>query len=249
MPQSTIHLAFGDPTSTNIAAIANSPFLWACTIGVFFVIFLQSFLYFRAARAAAPGVGMSKKELTQSFRAGAVASIGPSMAVVLVAISLLVTFGTPAVLVRIGLIGSAQAEVGSAQAAAQTMGAQLGGDTYTQQVFAVAFMAMSLSGAMWMLCTLIFTPVLKRGGRSMSGPRKAAVAIIPTAALLGAFWALAVAEIPKSSVHAILVFISAGSMAGLLYLAKKLDQKWLREWALGIAIIATLVVGYFLHTA
>lgn len=248
MPETTL-LALGDPRSTDIWALANTPVLWLCALGVFGVIFVQTILYIRAARVAAPAIGMPSSELKASFRAGAVASIGPSLAVVLVAIALLALFGTPAVLVRIGLIGSVQAETGSASAAAMTMGAELGGDTYTQQVFTVAFMAMSLSGAMWMLCTLILTPILKRSGKTLGNRNPVAMALIPTAALLGAFSAIAIAELPKSSTHASLIFISGGVMALCLYLAKTLKLAWLREWALGISIIISLIAAYFLHTA
>ena len=244
-----IIMAAGDPNSTDIWALANSPVLWICALGVFAVIFVQCVLYSRAAKKAAPHVDMPLNEVKESFRAGMVASVGPSLAVVLVAIALLALFGTPAVLVRIGLIGSAAAETGSASIAASTMGAELGGDTYTQQVFGVAFMAMSLSGAMWMISTLILTPLMKKGGSSMSKRNPAMMALIPTAALLGAFAALTVAELPKSSIHAILVGISAACMGLCLLLSKTLNLKWLKEWALGISIIVSIVAAYFLHTA
>ena len=39
----------------------------------------------------------------------------------------------------------------------------LGDASYTQSVFAVAFFAMSIGGAMWMLATLILTPLLRKG--------------------------------------------------------------------------------------
>jgi hypothetical protein len=236
-------------SSTDILAAANTPFLWFCALGVFAVIFIQSFIYIRAARQAGPSVGMSTQELNRSLRAGAVASIGPSLAVVLVAIALLALFGTPAVLVRIGLIGSAATETASAGIASSTMGAALGGDGYTQQVFAVAFMAMSISGGMWMLATLIMTPLLKRGGRKLSQVSPAAMLIIPGAALLGAFSMLTLTELPKSSVHAVTVATSAAAMAGLLLLARTLHARWLKEWALGIAIFIALAVAFVSHTA
>lgn len=242
-------LAAANPSSTDIWAVANTPFLWFCAIGVFGVIFVQTFLYVRAARVAAAGIGMPGSELKESFRAGAIASIGPSLAVVLVAIALLALFGTPAVLVRIGLIVSVQAETGSANLAAVSMGAQLGDSSYTQQVFAVAFIAMSLSGAMWMLSTLVLTPVLKRGGKTLAAKNPVAMALIPAAALLGAFSMITVAELPKSNVHLILVFISAGVMALCLFLSKVLGATWLKEWALGFSIIVALTAAYFLHTA
>jgi len=237
-----------DPESTDIWAVANTPILWIFAIGVFVVIFVQTFLYIRAARAAAPGIEMPMREIKESFRAGAVASVGPSLAVVLVAIALLALFGTPAVLVRIGLIGSAATETASAGIAAGTMGAELGADSYTQQVFAVAFMAMSLSGGMWMLCTLILTPILRKGSRTLGKRNPAVMALVPAAALLGAFSMLAVAETGKSSLHLILVLISAGVMGLCLLIAKLLSVRWLREWALGFAILITLFVAYLLHT-
>ena len=238
-----------NPASTDIWAVANSPFLWICALGVFAVIFVQTFLYIKAARRAAPHIDMPVQELKESFRAGAVASIGPSLAVVLVAIALLALFGTPAVLVRIGLIGSASTETASASLAATSMGSMLGGPEYTQQVFAVAFMAMSLSGGMWMLSTLILTPILKRGGKKLAKTNPAVMALIPSAALLGAFSMLAIAELPKSNVHAITLLISAATMALCLFVAKKLELRWLKEWALGFAIMVAIVAAYLTHTA
>ena len=94
-------------TSTDIVSIANSPLLWILAIVVLGVVLLQSTIYMIAVRKNAEGAGMSQREVYQSFRAGGVAAIGPSLAVVLVAIALLPLFGTPAILVRIGLIGSA----------------------------------------------------------------------------------------------------------------------------------------------
>ncbi|GAA1314654.1 DUF5058 family protein [Leucobacter albus] len=238
-----------DPASTDIWAIANSPVLWFCALGVFAVIFVQTILYVRVAKRAAPGIEMPLREIKESFRAGAVASIGPSLAVVIVAISLLALFGTPAVLVRIGLIGSAATETASASIAATSMGAELGADTYTQQVFAVAFLAMSLSGGMWMLATLIMTPFLKRGSASLAKRNPAAMALIPTAALLGAFSMLTIAETPKSMTHLLVVLISAATMGLCLLVAKLLNARWLKEWALGIAILVALYAAFLIHTA
>lgn len=238
----------GNERSTDIWAIANSPFLWLCALGIFAVIAAQTLLYVRSARQAAPGIGMPASELKESFRAGAVASIGPSLAVVLVAISLLALFGTPAVLVRIGLIGSAATETASAGIAANSMGVELGGADYTQQVFVVALFAMTLSGCTWMLATLIFTPLLRRGSAVLSKRNPAVMALVPTAALLGAFSSLAIGETMKGPVNLGVAGVSAIVMGLCLYIAKLLKIRWLTEWALGIAIIVALAAAYFIHT-
>lgn len=235
--------------SADVLAVANMPVLWMCALGVFAVITVQSLIYIRAARKAAPAAGITGKELQTSFRSGAVAAIGPSLAVVLVAIALLALFGTPAVLVRIGLIGSAAYETGAANIAATTMGSTLGGETYTQQVFAVAFFAMSIGGAMWMLTTLIATPLLKRGEHRLAKVNPLIMTVVPAAALLAAFISIGIGEIPKSSAH-LVTLLTAGTVMGLcLFLAKRLNRGWLREWGLGFAIVAALFVAYAAHTA
>jgi hypothetical protein len=245
----TTSLPAGDPGSTDILALANMPILWIFVVGVFAAIILQTVIYLRAARIAAPAAGISSAELKTSFRAGAVAAIGPSLAVVLVSIALLSLFGGPAVLVRIGLVGSAAAEVASASIASTTMGATLGGAGYTQSVFAVAFMAMSLSSAMWMIATLILTPLLKRGDSRLRTVNPALMAIVPAAALLGAFASLGIAELGKTPVHVLSVLTSAAVMGLCLLLARKFNQSWLREWGLGFSIVIGLIVAYTAHAS
>lgn len=227
----------------------NLPFLWVCALGVFAVIILQTVIYVRAARAVGAEVGFTQDDLRRSFKSGGIAAIGPSLAVVVVAIALLPLFGAPAVLVRIGLVGSAATETSSANLAAGTMDAELGGAGWTPEVFAVAFLAMSLSGGLWMLATLILTPMLKRGDTKLRAVNPALMAIVPSAALLAAFASLGVAELPKGGVHVITVATSALVMAVCLLLTKRLDAPWLREWGLGFSIIVGLIVAYVAHGA
>lgn len=230
-----------------VGTYANAPVLWACALGVFAVIAIQSLIYMRAAADAGPDLEFTKEDLRQSLRAGAVAAIGPSLAVVIVAIALLTLFGTPAVLVRIGLVGSAATETSSATLAANTMGAQLGGPTWTPEVFTAAFFAMGASGGMWMVAALVLTPLLKRGDAHLRNVNPTLMAIVPSAALLGAFASLGVAELPKSNVHVVTVAVSALIMAACLWLAHKLNAAWLREWGLGISILLALALAYAAH--
>ncbi len=236
-----------DAQSTDILAIAQSPFLWICALAVFAIITVQSVIYIRAAKTAGEEVGISRHDLNRAFRSGAVASIGPSLAVLLVAVALLTVFGTPAVLMRIGLIGSAATETSSATIAAESQGATLGGPDWTQQVFVIAFTAMCISGGMWLLSTLILTPILKRGGNRLSRVNPLAMSLIPGAAMLGVFSVLAIDQLPDSFIHAVTVLVSAGSLAVMLLLTRLKNMEWLKEWALGFAILLSLTVAYFLH--
>jgi hypothetical protein len=231
-------------SSTDILAVANMPVLWAAALAAFAIIIVQSVIYMRAAHKAGPSAGMSSPELRRSFKVGAISALGPSLAVVLVAIALLALFGTPAVLVRIGLIGSAAYETGAASIAAGTMGADLGGPDYTQNVFVVAFFAMAVGGSLWMVSTLILTPLLKRGDTKLRAVNPALMMIVPSAALIGAFAVLGFQELPKSSVH-VVTFVAAAAVMGLcVYLGGALKKAWIREWGLGFAIITALAVAY-----
>lgn len=232
-----------------VLALANTPVLWICALGVFLVIVVQSVIYAKAARKAAPAAGMSAQDLRTSFRAGAIAAVGPSLAVVLVAIALLALFGTPAVLVRIGLIGSVSFETAAASIAAGTTGAELGGPTYTPEVFAIVFFAMSMGGAMWMLATLILTPLLQRGEHRLAKVNPALMTVVPAAALLGAFISLGLAEVPKSTAHLLTLLTSAAVMGVCLFLARGSGLRWLREWGLGIAILLGLTVAFLAQSA
>jgi hypothetical protein len=239
-----VPVAAVDPRSTDITPIINHPVLWAAAVGVFAVIVLQSVIYFRAIRKAAPAVGLTPAQVKSSVRSGAVAAIGPSLAVALIAISLLPLFGTPAVLTRIGLVGSAAFEVAAAGISAGTQGAQLGGPTYTQKIFALAFAAMTLGGLAWMLSALILTPILSKGDAKLRKVNPAVMAVVPAAALLGAFFTLAFTEVVKSPAHLVTMLASAAAMGACLLLAHKLQRPWLREWGLGFAIIVALAAAY-----
>ena len=239
-----MHAPLAPTGSTDILAIANAPVLWLCVVGVFGVIVVQSLIFLRAVRRVAPSVQMTPGDIRTSFRSGAVSAIGPSLAVSLVAIALLALFGAPAVLSRIGLIGSAAYDVSAAGIAAGTLGAKLGDASYTQSVFAVAFFAMSIGGAMWMIATLILTPLLRRGDAKVRAINPAAMAIVPAAALIGAFACLGFTELPKSGTHMVAFAVSAAVMALSLLLAKALGKSWLREWGLGISIVAALGAAF-----
>lgn len=235
--------------SADYIGLANAPVLWILAMAVMGVVVVQSLIYMTAVKKNAESAGMTQQEVRSAFRAGGVAAIGPSLSVVLVAIALLPLFGTPPVVVRVGLIGSAATEVASASIAAGTMGASLGDDTFTRGVFIVALMAMSLSGAGWMISTLILTPVFKRSSHKLEKVNPALMSIIPGAALLAAFAALTFRELPKSPTHVIAILVSAAVMGICLFLAHTLKMPWLKEWGLGISLVVALIASYFAHYA
>ncbi|MFD1211779.1 DUF5058 family protein [Arthrobacter sp. GCM10027362] len=235
-----------DPNSTEILPVAFHPVLWVAAACVFAVIILQSAIYLRAIRKAGTSADLTEQQVSRAVRAGAVAAIGPSLAVALVAISLLPLFATPAVLTRIGLVGSAAFDVAAAGLAAGTQGAQLGGPTYTQKIFAIGFAAMTLGGLVWMITALVLTPILSKGDQTLRRINPAVMTVVPAAALLAAFFTLAFTETVKSPVHLTTLLVSAATMGLCLLGAKYLKKSWLHEWGLGFAIVVALAVAYFM---
>ncbi|WP_036320119.1 DUF5058 family protein [Microbacterium indicum] len=238
-----------DPQSPNIMGAAMHPVLWIAAIAVFAIIGIQTVIYFRAARVAAPAAGMSRQEVNKAYRAGVISSIGPSLAVCLIAVTLIGVLGTPGVLVRIGLIGSAPYELTSAGVVASSVGAELGGEGWTQQVFAAALLAMGIGGAGWMIVTLIVTPILKRGQNRVEASSKrgaATMAIVTTAAMFGAFGAFGIQQLAAGVVPALVALSSAVVMILAMLLARSPRFAWLKEWALGIALVIGIGVAILL---
>lgn len=229
----------------SVLEVANSPVLWVCAVGVFLIIIVQSVIYMKAAKKAAPAVGLTDTDLKTAFRTGAITAMGPSMAVVFVAIALLSIFGGPAVLVRIGLVGSAAYETGAGSVAAATTGAELGGESYTASVFALIFAAITLGGICWMLTTLLLTPILRRGDAKIRAANPLFMSLIPAAAMIAAFVSLGVGTFAKGPMNIVAFLVSGVTMAALLLINKKLNLQWVREWALGIALLVTFTVLYF----
>ncbi|MGJ7906083.1 DUF5058 family protein [Actinopolyspora sp. H202] len=221
--------------------IAYSPVLWLAVIGIFLVITVQSLAYLRAASNAAKANDIPRETLVRAFRTGAVSAFGPSLAVVFVAIGLLTMFGTPAVLTRVGLIGSVMFETLAAQTAADSIGIELGGAGYDNSAFALVFFTMSVGGAAWMISALIFTPLLRRTDRKVRSLNPSVMAIVPGAAMIAAFCYLGLNESMKSGVHLITFVTGAVVMLVLQLVAARTGKQWIREWSLGISMAGALL--------
>ena len=240
-----------EKTTSTLTQTVSHPLLWIGAIAVLVIIAVQSVIYLRAAKSAAVKVGMSGTEVNTAFRAGGISAIGPSIAVCLVALALLPLFGTPSTITRLGLIGSAAYETIAANLALGVMGTGLGEPNVDGNMLVTMLLALAIGGSGWMVVTLIMTPIMKRGmgeGTTTKTARKrsASWALLPTAALLGAFFTLGLKEFAASSDAAIVFVTSAGVMLLLTLVAQWLNKPMLREFALGAAMIVAIAVGYFI---
>ena len=68
--------------------------------------------------------------------------------------------------------------------------------------------------------------------------------VVPGAAMVAAFMVLGIGELPKSWIHVVAFASSAAIMTILMVIAKRVNKPWIKEWALGIAIILSLAITY-----
>lgn len=222
---------------------ANSPVLWLLAAAVFAVIILQAILFFRFARKVSASESIPRSDLVIAMRAGAISAIGPSLAVAIVAIGLIPVFGTPAVLMRIGMVGSVPYELAAANAAVGSMGVELGGEGYDGVAFATVFFTMAAGAGVWMLSVLISTKSMGTLSAKIQAWNPWVMNTVPGAALIAAFSYLTLNSARVSPTNVIVMLAAAATMAVLLVVADRKKLGRLREWALGIAMLAGLFVA------
>lgn len=233
-----------------VMELANSWPLWVFAILIIGIVVFQSVKFIRLASKTAYSVDMTSTDVKLAIRTGAISSLGPSFAIIIVAISLLTLIGDPVTLIRIGIIGSAPIETVGASIGAEAAGSELGSTGFTEQAFTNAVWVMCLGGMGWLIFTALFTKSLGKIEKSISGEGKKNKKAIPmkalsTAAMIGAFSALGTGEMIKGLGQSIVLVVAFIAMPIILWSSNKLHKRWLREWSLGIVVVIGLVVGYF----
>ncbi len=231
-----------------VMELANSNVMWLIASIVIGIVIFQSLKFIQLASKTGLEQGMSKKEVNSALKTGAIAAIGPSVAIVIVAISLIAFLGNPLTLLRIGVIGSAPIESVGASFAVEASGASIGGASYDQMVFTAIVWTLCIGGMGWLLFTALFTKSLGNTEKKLtnkSEKSKKAMGIISTAAIIAAFGNLVSAEI----IQGLAPFVVAVAAGTTMVIATKLSVKpklaWLREWSLGLSILISLCIGYF----
>lgn len=229
--------------SPEIMNIASGSIVWLVAFFVVSVVIFQALVFMNLARKAAPGVGLTQKDVKTAIRTGFISSIGPSFGIAIVIISLIALLGPPITLMRIGIIGSAATETAAANIGANAFGIELGGDGFSAKALATVVWTMCLGGMGWLIFTLLFTKSLGKIEKKVKKSNPKAMASVSLAAMLGAFGYLAGEQMVKSWDFAIAALISLAVMVGIMMYAEKNDVRWLKEWALGISMVAGMAAG------
>ncbi|SEP00828.1 protein of unknown function [Halogranum amylolyticum] len=227
--------------------IANSTWLWLATVPVVLVVLLQAGLFLQRAWKNGNEMGLSDEQLKTGLKTGVISAIGPAVAVLAGMLALIATVGGPVAWMRLSVIGSVAFELPAAELGVSQFGYSLGDDGISEQAYATAVWSMTLGGTGWLLVSALGTPHMEKVRQRIGGGKEKLIPIISSAAMLGAFAYFLTGEVTAGTPETGSVAAGGLAMLGLLQVADKKDVQWIREWALGIAMVVGLAVGIIIQ--
>ncbi|WP_269411510.1 DUF5058 family protein [Lentibacillus daqui] len=227
-----------------VKEIAGSVSLWIIAFAVISIVIFQCIIFMRIAKKTAPEVGMTSIEVKKAIKTGFISSLGPSFGIAIVIISLIKLLGSPITMMRIGIIGSASTEAGAAEVGAKAFGVSLGSDAFIAEAFTTVVWTMCVGGMGWLFFAFFFTKSLGTVQTKLANKNPKAMAIVSSAAMMGAFGYLAIEKMVISLSYAVSGLAGLIMMFILLGIAKKTNKAWIKEWALGIAMVVGMACGY-----
>ena len=139
-------------------AIVNvNRIIWPFAIILLGFVCVQALLFMHNALKFNRKYGLySASDLREIAKISSVATIGPSLSVVVVVIAMINLVGTAVTYMRTGVIGAADYELWLANVVANAMGVTIGGEGFTEAVFTCCIYGMVLGSAPYMI-NLLFT--------------------------------------------------------------------------------------------
>lgn len=232
----------------DIVAIANSPVIWACSALTVMVVVVQSLLYYKLAKKNAASMGISEADCALAFRTGIISALGPAIACFVALVGLMAIIGGPIAWLRLSIIGAAPTELAAATAATASMGlpsAQLSDPAFTLEALAVTWWTLALNGCGWLIVVALFADKLESIREKVGGGDAKWMGMLTAASMVGIFAFLTLNSI-VSNMHVKFPQLGAAIASGVcMFACLKLSEKYapLREYSLGVAIIAGLVAG------
>lgn len=232
----------------DVRVFASSPLLWIIAAITVSIVILQALLFRRRAVAyTREHEILTEEEIKTVTKNGAISAIGPALAVFILAITISSLLGGPFVLMRVGIIGSADTELRTATAAALISGSTLGVDSINMATFGTIFFTCAFMSCGY----LIWVPIMTRGlGKSLQKFLMPDPDVEQTKAqkIVGrllmvlplAMIGLMIFMYASSGPAFILVMFTA---AVLKIVLDKLSENsaGLKSWALGIAVLVSML--------
>lgn len=225
-----------------VMEIANSLPMWiACGFAVALVL-AQAVVFAVNAYKAGKKMGLTEQQMKGAVKSSAITSIGPSIVILSGMLSLLVSVGAPMAWMRLSFIGSVMFESMAAGFGTASVGVKLGADEMTELAFAMAVWTMILGSIGWIIFATFSAGRMDKVQNKISNGDPAVLAAIAAYAIVGAFCALSSQHLVKLNKNSLACLLGAVIMGILLTIAEKNKIRWLNEWALTIAILASMTI-------
>lgn len=223
--------------------VINSPMLWAVSSLMVIVIVIQAAWYLKAALDEAKRLEMPMEDVKNGVRSAMITAIGPSLALVIVLISLITLLGAPTTWMRLNDIGSGRTEVSVTAIAANILGVTAGGEGFGLKGFAFALWAMALNNFGWLFVALVCTGSMAGIVDKMNEKYNPNwTKLIMAGTTFGIFAYLWINSIWKKVISPYAVASAILSAITILFIEKVFgDNKRMQELSIGIAML----VGMF----
>lgn len=223
---------------------ANHPIMWVVSILGISLVLIQSVLIIRRSLKAGKDMNMDMIRVKKGIKTSAISSIGPALGVVGSLLALLVTMGSPISAFRLSVIGGSNFEAMAANFGAQALGSELS-TNMTPLVFTNALWTMALGSLGWILFVFLFAHRMDKVNSLLTSGREALLPAVSIGAMLGSFAYFNVENYLKVNTNP---EVTASAISGLIIMIICLkigDKKfkWLKEWALTIAMFSGAIIG------
>ncbi|AKE57844.1 DUF5058 family protein [Citrobacter farmeri] len=225
----------------DIIAIVNDPILWWIAMPLGAIILVMASLYIRLSYKNASSVGLTQAQCTKGLRSGIFSSIGPSISVFVVVFSMTAIIGGPLTWMRFVGIGAAPVELAAINLGAETYGAPVGSENYNLTAMVSGLYTAIINSCGWIVVGYFFIHRMEKVREKMGGGDKVWLGLISVTAMLGLFGFLSTPFILAMNDKTVACLAGFFAMGGLAILGKKVS--WLKEYALGIALIIGMVAA------
>lgn len=223
--------------------IANSFPMWLAAGAAISLVLLQAFIFAKKSYATGKEIGLTEEQMKSAMKSSFITSLGPSIVILTGLLALLVTVGGPVAWMRLSFIGSVMFELMAAGFGTEAVGVKMGIDPMTNVAFANAVWAMTLGSIGWIVFATLSAGKMDKVQQKVSKGDKGLIKIISVAAMLGAFGSLVSGHLVALNKNTIAALSGGAIMLVLSPLADKHNIKWLKEWALAIALFGGMIVA------
>ncbi len=229
--------------SKEVAAIANSPAMWAVTIFALVIVIAQAVIFMKKSFEAAKVLEIPHDTMINACKAACIATIGPALVVVSTLVSLLINVGGPTALMRLSYIGDVRYELQGATLAAKAYGQDLTPETMTPEILFCAVAAMGIGCVGFLIFTSIFINKMDDIKMMLIGGKEEMLGFFTCGAVCGAIAYFNAGYILYPDPKVVAMFVGFVLMTVMTIVERKKGIKWIRSWSLTIAMFGGMVAA------